>query len=472
MSQFGTIPLARLRADVHHALRFWHGANDGTSPLNYLTLFRQALRSDSFNARLATNLVLDQALRKLEQYYDPLEAILLKRHFTDGATMFQVANELNLAESWANKRQKQAIDHVADIIYKLEHQARGDHLIALEKRLDLPPSTQLIGVDHALIELLDLLNTPQSPWLIAMEGLGGIGKTALANALVREIAPTGRFYEVAWVSAKQQDFLPGVGLLPSKRPALDLDTLSDVLLEQLGDEAARTCPPAQKMIVLTQLLKHQPYLVVIDNLETVVDYQTLLPALRKLANPTKFLLTSRYMQARSEVSRFPLTELSQADTFTFLKHEAKMRRLMPLIDASSSQLDNIYQIVGGNPLALKLVVGQISALPLAQVLENLKRAKSQKVEELYTFIFWQAWQTLEPASRQALLAMPLVQNGTIEQLALTSQLELDELRPAIEQLMTLSLIEVSGDLEQRRYRIHHLTETFLLTEIAQWPSPP
>lgn len=469
MARLSTISASKLRADVHQALKLWHAPNDDTSPLSDLSLFWRGVRIHGYKARLATNILLDQALKILAADYDPQEAILLRRRFLDRATMYQVSNELNFAESWANKKQQQAISHLADILTAMEYRAREEYIVALEKRLDLPPPNYLIGVDNALAELFGLLNAPKLPWLIAIEGLGGIGKTALANALVREIAPTHRFAQVAWVSAKQQDYLPGVGLLPVKRPALDLDTLSEALFEQLGDEPPRVHPPTEKMLILTQLLKRQPYLVVIDNLETVTDCQVLLPVLRKLANPTKFLLTSRYMQAHSEVSRFPLTELNQGDSFAFLKHEAKVRRLTPLINASPDQLESIYQVVGGNPLALKLVIGQISALPLMQVLKNLKRAKGQKVEELYTFIFWQAWQTVEPASRQALLAMPLAQNGTLEQLALTSQLELDELGPAIEQLMTLSLIEASGDLEQRRYRIHHLTETFLLTEIAQWP---
>jgi hypothetical protein len=38
-------------------------------------------------------------------------------------------------------------------------------------------------------------------------------------------------------------------------------------------------------------------------------------------------------------------------------------------------------------------------------------------------------------------------------------------------LTRLSLVEVGGDLEHRRYRIHRLTETFLLNEVVKWQLP-
>ncbi|NIP25291.1 MAG: hypothetical protein GWN55_14600 [Phycisphaerae bacterium] len=42
---------------------------------------------------------------------------------------------------------------------------------------------------------------------------------------------------------------------------------------------------------------------------------------------------------------------------------------------------------------------------------------------------------------------------------------------ALDELVALSLVEVGGELERRRYRIHRLTETFLLTEVTKWQSP-
>ncbi|MCB0170149.1 MAG: hypothetical protein KDJ97_06310, partial [Anaerolineae bacterium] len=244
------------------------------------------------------------------------------------------------------------------------------------------------------------------------------------------------------------------------------------LLAQLGEESPEMVSPQQKMALLTERLKAQPHLVVIDNLETIVDFESLLPLLARLANPSKFLLTSRVMPPQAGLASIRLTELSRADSFDLLRHEAGLHHMTSLAEASDEQLGRIYQVVGGHPLALKLVIGQLHSLPLSQVLDSLRQAQGKKVDDLYTFIYWQAWSVLAESSRQLLLVMPLVQNGTIDQLATTAQLTMGDLHDALAQLITLSLLEVSGTIDQRRYRIHRLTETFLLNEVVKWPKTP
>ena len=160
--------------------------------------------------------------------------------------------------------------------------------------------------------------------------------------------------------------------------------------------------------------------------------------------------------------------MNRADTFAFLRYEAQVRRIPTLAQASQAELDSIYQVVGGNPLALKLIVGQVRFLSLPQVLDNLRQAQGKKIEELYTHIYWQAWQALDETSQKVLLAMPLAQDGDLAQLAAVSQLAVAELADALDRLVSLSLVDVRGNLAERQYRIHRLTETFLLTEVAKW----
>lgn len=339
--------------------------------------------------------------------------------------------------------------------------------------LAMLPEQRLFGVSQTQAQVREVLERPDTPWLVALDGIGGIGKTSLAGALVRELGTTGRFFEVAWVSAKQEEFSPGGGLGPARRPAaLDPSALTNSLLEQVGDLFLLTRPLEERQAALAALLKKQPYLVVLDNLETLEDYQSVIPLLRQCANPTKFLLTTRHaLHAYEDVYCLSLPELSRDDVLALLTYEAQVRGLTALAEASPAQLDSIYAVVGGNPLALKLVLGQIRALPLGLVLENLRLAQGKKVDDLYTYIYWQAWNALDEAGRQTLLAMPLAQNGTLAQLAALSDLDQTALTQALEHLATLSLLDVSANLEQPRYRIHRLTETFLLNEVIKWQQP-
>ena len=464
---------------VRHLLRGWlKGDLSGLEPITELRIYRhQVMQSDQVSPEptaICRQLV-EQALTLLQARHKST-AELLQQRYVEAASTKEMALHLNTAESNYFKLQNEALSQLTDFILELEQEAHSKYQLAIKARLELPPDEPLFGVEEARQQLRTVIEHAEQPWLVAIDGIGGIGKTSLANALVREFVQTNRFFDIAWVSAKQQGFTPGIGIQQAtsqSRPALDADTLADNLLQQLYEHPPLTASFQEKTAALTTSLKKYPHLVIIDNLETIIDYQTLLPVLRKLASPSKFLLTSRHsLRAYSDVFCLSLRELSQTDTVAFLRHDADVRGLSALADASQAQLENIYDVVGGNPLALKLVTGQICFLPLSEVLENLRQARSKSIDELYTYIYWQAWHALAPASRQVFLIMPLAQDGTLAQLRTLSELDMDELNQALAQLAASSLIEVRGDIEKRRYGIHRLTETFLLREVIKWQSSP
>jgi hypothetical protein len=337
-------------------------------------------------------------------------------------------------------------------------------------RLRLPPTPDLFGVATARAQLAETLQQATPPWLVAIDGLGGIGKTSLAVKVVQPFLATDRFYDVAWVSAKQEEFLLESGIRPVRGPALTGETLVDQLLEQLGNNISLARSTEEKQALLTDIIRGRPYLVLIDNLETLQDYEAIFPLLRLLMGPTKFLLTSRHkLHAFADLFGQSLGELNEADTIAFLRHEAAQRNIVTLAKASQANLIRIREIVGGNPLALKLVVGQLSIFPLTEVLENLRQAKSKAVDELYTYIYWQAWHALDEVSQEVLLTMPITQGGTLEQIFVTSEQTIAAVHQALAQLVRLSLVQVGGDsVDERRYYIHRLTETFLLQEVVKW----
>jgi hypothetical protein len=338
-------------------------------------------------------------------------------------------------------------------------------------RLEAQPDQQLFGVAAARTRLHALLQTATPPWIVAIDGLGGIGKTTLATSLAHEFVYSDRFADLAWVSAKQEEFQPGAGTQATGRPALDIDGLTDALLGQLLPQTRLTAPRAEKHAALLRHLKTQPCLVVVDNLETVVDYSALLPDLRQLANPSKFLISTRFsLRAEADVFAYTLTGLSESDALALVRYEAETRNIAPLLTASPEQLTDIHRVVGGNPLALKLVMGQAAFLPLAQVLTNLELARGKRVEALYNYIYWQAWQLLTPNERHLFLTLPLAPNGDFEQVALASGLEEEALQGALARLIELSLLHVAGDLSAPRYSLHRLTETFLMHEVLKWQS--
>ena len=336
-------------------------------------------------------------------------------------------------------------------------------------RLDFMPDQRLFGVDEVRTKLEGLLLQSGRPWLIAIDGMGGLGKTSLAHALAWAMFESHRFYDVAWVSARQEEFLPEGVLRKVNQSVLTAETFVDTLLTQLDPGLGLTRSSDEKQAILSRWLKAKPYLVVVDNLETTEDQQSLLPLLQQLANPTKFLLTTRYsLRTQTHVHSHRLRGLDEEDTHALLRHEADVRGIPMLAQAKSESLGRIYQVVGGNPLALKLVVGQLSVLPLPQVLDTLRQADTRSIEHLYVYMYWQAWEMLSEPGKQTLVAMPLAQEGSFSDVMRESELNAQQTGQALKELTTLSLVEVSGDVEQPRYRIHRLTETFLLNEVIKW----
>ena len=83
----------------------------------------------------------------------------------------------------------------------------------------------------------------------------------------------------------------------------------------------------------------------------------------------------------------------------------------------------------------------------------------------------EAWQKLTPEGQALLQAMPLVAEpgAKPEQMRAISDLPEKGFWPAVTELFSRSLLEARGNIQERRYGIHRLTETFLRTEIIHWP---
>ena len=161
---------------------------------------------------------------------------------------------------------------------------------------------------------------------------------------------------------------------------------------------------------------------------------------------------------------------SFTDLATGRTYHAQDIGISTVSEASDEELGSIYQLTGGNPLALKLVVSLLDVLPLGQIRTNLLQNKSGPLEGMYRQIYRQTWQTLSPEARTLLQAMPLVaEAGALpDYLQAISTLSDSQFWPAIQELRNRSLLEVRGNLLEKRYGIHRLTATFLQSDITHW----
>lgn len=460
-----------LNTAVHAALNAWNQI-DGTPQdrLEHLILVQECRATMTedlpVTLRLATNDVLHTCLEELA-LHDQTSADILSRRYLDGETVQAVANRVHLGRDQFMRRQRQAIKALTQIIWNKEQVVRKTRAREIETMLVPPSYDVLFGVDDALQQLVELLRSPEPPWLLTLTGIGGIGKTSLANAGVRQVIRHFCYDRIIWLSLDPQQ--PKDQNIPSTY--LSYDELMAQLSPAVSPHMRPQTPPQQRDLQVQQLLKSFPHLVIIDNLEVETDSQ-LLTHLHNLANPSKFLLTSRIRPfSPVGVFNFPVQELPAADAIALIRHQAQTIGQNELAKASEDLLLPIYKHVGGNPLALKLIVGLTHALSLPQIIEELTQVHLQEVENLYRHIYWKVWQTLNQAAKALLEVMPLSSDtGIVQgQMQTISRLDEKQLVNAIQELSQRSLLEVRGTPTERRYTIHSLTRTFLNSEIIHWP---
>ena len=110
---------------------------------------------------------------------------------------------------------------------------------------------------------------------------------------------------------------------------------------------------------------------------------------------------------------------------------------------------------------------------LDQVLDDLRHARGQKAEHLYTYVYRHIWERLDDLTQRILLLMPLAAEQGADLAFLTAMvaangIDQPTLRAGLDRLVALNLVESRGDLHQRRYAIHSLTPTFLQQDVLRW----
>ncbi|MCB9137796.1 MAG: hypothetical protein H6642_05555 [Caldilineaceae bacterium] len=456
---------------VLNALKHWHNSSFAAGPFSDLVIFKLAKRDANASDRYCTNLILDRALARLEAQ-DVEAATLLRRRFLDGEKARTVAAKMNLAESTFYERQQDAVRQLTDIILAMEAEALSARLDALEPYPHLSPPPRLIAIDRHLGHLGERLMSVSSPWIIAIEGIGGIGKTTLTQALVRHVfAQDSSWASVAWVTARQSELTLSGRWLQLETSTLSVAALCEQLFELFLPHQPRpiTFEESDAQDLLRDFLRKDKYLVVIDNLETVPDVTELMPLLRRWCDPSKFVLTSRENHfVERNVYHYLLPELSRTDALALIRLEAEENHLPHVVEASDTDLMPIYETVGGNPLALRLVAGQLHSYGLNEVLTNISQGIGDSAENLQTHIYRQAWARLSEVEQHVLIAMTLVneEGDTIDEIATFVNVTRSQLAEALGQLVRLNLVNSRATLRERRYFIHNLTRTFLHQQVS------
>ncbi|MCA9972498.1 MAG: tetratricopeptide repeat protein [Anaerolineales bacterium] len=334
---------------------------------------------------------------------------------------------------------------------------------AAEQEALLPPPTysRLFGLDTAVERITHLLSASKAPHLIVITGLGGTGKTALAREIAHRAVQESHFAHVIWLST--ESLLAELPDAPAT--ASVFRAIIDALAQRILPDHGKDPHPHRRLVRVRSQLKRHRYLVVIDNLEHPAETNWLLTQLNNLTDPTQFLLTARhYPSPETEAYTFTMPEMMQTDAIALLQHQARIAGIEIPVSWDDTTLQEIYQRVGGHPLALRLIPSLTRTYDLPRLLSGWSEGSSGKITDLYHSIYEALWRNLLPAEKRLLQVMPLVSQSGATQAHLMhiSRLPANHFWSALEKLQNLCLIEQRGAGDIYRYGIHRLTEQFLL----------
>ncbi len=334
------------------------------------------------------------------------------------------------------------------------------------------PYKRFVGRESVLMEIMEVLADPEGRWLVGIDGMGGIGKTAIASEVTIRCLENNLFQHVVWEQSSKTPH----GSSFWRRISYDSVLIS--IAWQLGVPLTREGDLLDRERQVLNLLREQKTLIVLDNMETALESQDeigqrLLPFL----NPSKVLMTSRFRF--NEIYAVHLPGLSEEEGIEFLQAEANDRGIHKIQKARPDDLRSAVRFVGGSPLALKFIVGQLGHLPLRAILRRLKETdaahiSSSRADEyllLYKNIFLPSWQLLSDDSRKLLISIALLSpdaGGSLDAIKFISNLPEPTLLRCINELWSLSFVEVSeaSTLEETFYYLHPLTQNFVLADIV------
>ncbi len=323
----------------------------------------------------------------------------------------------------------------------------------------LPRRPYFVGREHELKTILQSLQPNSRTFIIGIEGIGGIGKSALAIEVSYLCIENDLFESVIWISAKES-----ILTLHGIEPVIpEAKTLSDILITigtNLGNPTIGNLAMKDQIHRAYNLLSKRSTLLILDNFESLskLEQRDILDFLRNSPMTLKVIITSRERVSEGQIIR--LQGLSFEESNALLDWEARQKHIHLTRDQSKYLID----LTGGLPLALLWVQGQIAVLgySVTQVLDKLSLDADIPILQ---YCFNHSWNLLGHADAKKLLFVLALQPDAVSRVALKEIGGIDNndsFENALSELLQLSLIEYEHDNDY--FSILPLTRRFVRSQ--------
>ncbi|WIG59789.1 MAG: hypothetical protein OJF49_002536 [Ktedonobacterales bacterium] len=359
-------------------------------------------------------------------------------------------------------------------------------------RSGLPRAAGLLGRDDKLEKLATALTAASAPvGVFAIEGIAGVGKTALAAEAVARLAEShaddfpGGF---AWISC--EDLAGASGLAELWRRVAE-----ELQLRQIAEVA----DPDTRRVALTDALAERPRtLIALDNVEPALPAAALLDALA-VPGHVALLLTARDAIPDARLTPLvlsPLDDVPAAEMFArILAQNTEGAR--PTAE-ERPELDAIVEELGGLPLAIELTAAYagVQGLSLPDIRAQHARdginaaAFKSNPRKAIVSRFDRSWDVLTPAQQRLFAGLALISGPSFPRAAALALATLDipgqpdqpdpsppvpttaaDAEAAVAALVTLRLVEPLASATGPRLRLHPLLREYAAARLRQLPTP-
>lgn len=319
----------------------------------------------------------------------------------------------------------------------------GSTLVAVTDTIPVEDA-DFVGRRTELATILDAANDPGS--VVAIVGMGGMGKTRLAAHAAHQLATRSQpALLTLFVDLRGFD---------TERPPADPSAVLNGFLRMLGVSAVRLAQLDEegRRALYRERLAGRSAVLVLDNASAGEQVVPLLPD----QDSCRVLVTSRHT-----LNGVKATEI-QLDAYD--PEDALRRAASPMaVDVASPEVQTIVELVGGHPLAISLVGARVRATPgwtLADHAVRLAEARrAGRLDAGVDVALGLSYDRLPSPTKRMLRLLALHPGQDLDRYAAAALhgTSLAATEPALRELVDASLIRRS---ELGRYSLHDLVRIF------------
>ena len=327
---------------------------------------------------------------------------------------------------------------------------------------NLPRRQAFFGRTKEMDTVMRALSPADRTWGVLVDGIGGIGKSAIAIEAAHLSQEKNSFDAFISVTAKTNILEPS-GIKELNPPVRTLDEFLNETARILGQSGIAKLTGDEKRRALIDVLRSIRTLLIYDNLETLSkeEQEGIADFLRELPQGCKAIITSRRRGGEGGV--WLRVEKLDWDAFLgIIKNQMLLdeRLASKLNRVDESRWQELFDEINVSPLALVHTLGLMRVRATMTFDSALEMLRGNHDGNLQKFIFQEARKELNNNDNVALSALSFfVSPATFEAWMEVAELSHSALETTIDRLNELSLVNVSGG--QERFSLHSLTCGFV-----------